>query len=395
MSSRFPLPLLLAGLVAIAACKDSTEPGTDDGPTAATVSGVVKAAVTKLPIAGATVTIGGQHTETGANGQFELTGVATGALTIRCEHPRYQTQQASLTVPAGGITRDFELAVQEIYEFGSNAIYVPADVGTVRAVIIALGGPTATGFVTGGPLTPKVLDPIVEQSQQTLGSLLRTLARSRHVALLGSSTTSMSNNASSDQRLLAALDSAATLSGHPELASAPVVMLGMSGGGPEASGLAARNPARTVGVFVRVPDALSLLTAPEALAVPAFVLQAGDDVAATNAATRQVFVTNRKNGGRWALIAEPGRQHFGSSPIGNTMTLDWITAVLDLRLPAAAGGELLSLAQSSGWLGSQASLEIASWDDYVGDRTAASWLPTEATAREWQALGTPSGSSTE
>jgi hypothetical protein len=44
--------------------------------------------------------------------------------------------------------------------------------------------------------------------------------------------------------------------------------------------------------------------------------------------------------------------------------------------------------ETSGWLGDQTTLDIAAWADYSGDRTAASWLPSESAARSWKTVGT-------
>jgi hypothetical protein len=200
----------------------------------------------------------------------------------------------------------------------------------------------------------------------------------------------MPNSAASDAALFGALSTAAQLSGHPELANAPVLVFGISGGAPEAAGLAARNPARTIGLVARVPASLVTLTDPPALQVPTFVTLAENDVVVSNAALQLTFTDNRNRGGLWGLVVEQGRQHYGSSARNNAAVIEWMTAVLALRLPATAGAPLVALAETTGWLANQTTFEIAPWDAYTGTRTSASWLPNASLASAWRALATGS-----
>jgi hypothetical protein len=105
------------------------------------------------------------------------------------------------------------------------------------------------------------------------------------------------------------------------------------------------------------------LTTTDALAVPTFVMLAELDNATRNAAVEEVFAGNRSRGGLWSLAVEPDARHEQASARGNSA--------------------------ATGWLSNQASLSIAAWADYTGDRAAASWLLNEAAAGSWQVLGTP------
>jgi hypothetical protein len=251
-----------------------------------------------------------------------------------------------------------------------------------------LGGPVASGFVTGERIAPDD-NPDLEVSLQALGASLRALARSAHVALLGSSTTGMENSATSDNALFLALSTAAGVSGQAEIAAAPVLMFGLSSGAREAAGLVSRHPERAIGLLERVPVDVTALTAPAALAVPTFVMQAELDQVVSNTTVRTTFSGNRSGGGLWALAVEPGVGHHVATSRGNTAAISWITTALTLRLPATPGDPLIALAQPGGWLGDQTTLEIAPWADYLGDRAAASWLLSESAATSWKDLGTP------
>jgi Carboxypeptidase regulatory-like domain len=374
-------------LLLLAACGDSSGP--DGGGAGATVSGTVRAASSLAALADATVSVGARQATSDANGRFELTEVPIGAATIRAERPGYFPAEEAVTITAGANSHDFALTPQEIYVSGSNAAYVPAGVGPVRGAIVVLGGPVTSGFVTGERIAP-ANNPDLEVSLQALGASLRALARSKHMALLGSSITGMGNSATSDNALFAALGIAAQLSRRAEIAEAPVLMFGLSAGGPEAAGLVSRHPDRAIGLLERVPVGVTALTAPAALAVPTFVMQAQLDVVVDNAAVRTTFSGNRALGGLWALAVEPGVGHSEASGRGNAAVISWISEALAFRLPATSGDPLIGLAQSSGWLGNQATFEIAAWADYPDDRTAASWLLSQPAAVSWKELGNPS-----
>lgn len=376
-------------LLLLAACGDSSGPVGGGGD--ATLSGTVRAAGSAAALADATVSVGARLATSDANGRFELTGVPIGAATVRAARPGYLPAEAAVTVTAGANSHDFTLTPQEIYVFGTNAVYVPSGAGPMRGAIMVLGGPVASGFVTGERIAP-ANNPDLEVSLQALGASLRALARSAHVALLGSSTTGMENSATSDDALFLALSTAAGASGQAEMAAAPVLMFGLSSGAREAAGLVSRHPERAIGLLARVPVDVTALTAPAALAVPTFVMQAQLDQVVSNTMVRTTFTGNRSQGGLWALAVEPGVGHNVATSRGNTAAISWITTALTLRLPATPGDPLIALAQPAGWLGDQTTLEIAPWADYLGDRAAASWLLSESAAMSWQSLGTPADS---
>ena len=310
-----------------------------------------------------------------------------GAATVHAARAGYQAVDAELNITAGTNTHDFTLSVQELYQSGAFDIYVPADVGPLRGVIVSLGGGvTTSGFVTGGNLEG---NGELERSLQALGGDLRALARSAHVALFGTRTRNMQNSAESDSDILAALASFATLSGHAELSGAPFLTFGLDAGSLESAGLALRHPDRAIGVLMRVPTDVPALSAPEALAIPMFVMLAEIDEPAVNSAVQSTFLENRARGGLWSLAIEPGVAHAVATDRGNAANIGWIATALALRLPAIPGNPLIALAEPTGWLGNQSTRDIAPWADYQGDRAAASWLLSQSAALTWKDLGSP------
>jgi pimeloyl-ACP methyl ester carboxylesterase len=382
------LRYILAGgatsaLLLLVACGSST--GTDgNGGGTATLSGTVREAQSGATIADAKVTAGSRTATSDATGQFQLTGLATGAANVQVKRPGYELAEASVTIAAGANSHDFTMSPQEVYVLGATAVFVPAGVGPMRGTIIALGGPLTNGFVTGGQIETGNA-PLAEALLQALGASLRELARTQRVALLGNAGTPP-NSAGSDNDFFASLGSAALLSGHAEITNAPVLILGLGEGGTEASGLAARHPERAVGLLAWLPPGVASLTSSAALAVPTFVMQAALDGSVDNAGVRTTFAANRSQGGLWALAVEPNVSHQPTAT-GNATVITWMGEVIDRRLPATAGQPLVTLDEASGWLGNQTTLEIAPWADYQGSRTMASWFLSQSHANAWKSFG--------
>jgi dienelactone hydrolase len=376
-----PVLGILATAILMAACDSSpTEP-----PRLASVAGLVTSTATGQPVAGAQVSIGSITDITGADGRFELKDVQPGRWKISCTAPGFVRVVVDITVPDGGVDTKLELTPRkEVFESGDFAIYVPRLGRRVVAVILALGGPDTRAFATKGSFGAPV--PEVEAALQALGQDLRTLADTSGLAIIGTSVAAMANSPESDQFLLAAMDSLAKASGQPDLLYASILMYGISGGAPEASGFTARNPTRVAGLFLKVPAAVSALTSGKALQVPTMVVMAERDTFVNNAATTAAYEANRKIGALWALALEPAVPHHSLSPAQRKITLSWMRDVFALRLMYDWGPGLYPVDETAGWLGNNASGAAYSWKSYPGDRTAASWLPSDTVAKDWVAL---------
>jgi len=362
-------------------------PGCDgDDPIAPvpTVSGTVTVSATGDPVSGARVSIGDLTVATGSDGRFELSGLSAGPATLRSVATGFEDFETEITVGGGRTTRDVPLTRIELFEFEEFAIHIPASVSKVRTVVVALGGPDTRGFAAGTLFGAPV--PQVEASLQALGQEFRNLAASHGLAIFGTSLAAMANGAASDELLLDAIEEASGLSGRDEIASAPVLVYGMSGGAAQGSGFTARNPGRVVGLFLKVPAGIESLTVGDVLGVPTYMVQAELDAFVDNAALRATFAANRRSGGLWALALEPGAPHHSLNPVQRELTIEWMATILDLRLDASAPQPLLPIVESSGWLGDMNARSVVPWADYAGDPRSASWLPSQATAEQWTAF---------
>jgi hypothetical protein len=349
-----------------------------------TITGKVTSAITSKPVVGAEVTIGDVVVRTRANGTFELFGVTPGPTTLRVAAAGFELFETGITLTAGTVTRDVGLTRIEVFELGDFALYIPETADVTRGVIITLGGPNTKGFASGEPMGAPI--PAVEASLQALGQAIRTLASTSDLAVLGTSRAGLANGPDSDQLLRDALTLGASESGRPELSSVPVILYATSGGTAQASGFTVRNPQRVAAMFLKVPAGVASVTSDAASQVPTYIVQAELDAFVNNAANAAIFEGNRAAGALWALAMEPDVPHHSLSQAQRELTISWLTTILELRLPASGSTGLGEIDESSGWLGNRVTGDATAWANYTGDRASASWLPSQATAEEWESF---------
>jgi dienelactone hydrolase len=266
-------------------------------------------------------------------------------------------------------------------QFGDFGLHVPANVNHVRGILVAFGGPDTRGFATG---TPFGAPPAVEAALQELGAMFRDLAAERGLAILGSGRrgpTAYPNEPASDQLLLDGIAQAATLTGRPDLLDAPILLYGMSGGGPQATGFTQRNPERVAALFLKVPESAGPLTG-HALHVPAYMVLAELDAFVDNTMLSATFEAHRAAGAPWAMALEPGVPHHSLSPAQRELTVDWMRAIL----PLGTAGPFRQSSPRVGWLGDPATGQIAPARTFAADRNTASWFPTRPLAAQWAAF---------
>jgi hypothetical protein len=247
-----------------------------------------------------------------------------------------------------------------------------------------LGGPDTRALVTDGSFGTPIAE--LEDSLHLLGEALRTLAASHGLAMLGTSRqlmTELRDQPRTDELIFEALGEAARISGRTELTHAAIFVYGISGGTPQAIGFTARNPERVGALLLKVPAPPQRLNSADALAVPTYLILAENEVIGDNKAVIAVFEANRGAGGLWAVAIEPGVPHHSLTPGHRSLTVNWLGAIVELRLGASALAPLRRVPESAGWLG-HPEFGVSDWAGYVGDRRAANWFPSRATAEEWR-----------
>ena len=103
---------ILSTILLLAACENGSDP-IAPAPSLPSVAGTVTSSATGDPVAGAEVSIGAATATTGADGRFELTGLAAGPATLRCAASGFQDFETNITVPSGGLDRDIALMPEE------------------------------------------------------------------------------------------------------------------------------------------------------------------------------------------------------------------------------------------------------------------------------------------
>jgi hypothetical protein len=218
------------------------------------------------------------------------------------------------------------------------------------------------------------------------------------------------------KEMLAALESIAKTSGHPELALASLIPTGLSWGGRCAMAIALSVPERTLGFFP-LHCTLTLKEVSESAHKAAFFKVPGlcetvefeqyyDKKRPPFEATDTGLAVRACNafGALQASYIFPGSKH--TDVKNHEFIRQWITCITNKRLTSPLtfdrAPELKSMPRASGWIGTYdyehnwdaekkfehfklKSVTIAPFAEFKGDSATANWLPDEATAKAWKA----------
>jgi len=191
----------------------------------------------------------------------------------------------------------------------------------------------------------------------------------------------------SGQALLDALTSLARKSSHAEIASAPLLLWGMSAGGEFNYELTAWKPDRVAAFVVNKGNVYYTALAPLAARhVPGVLFTGENDLAFRVDAISGLFAINRRAGALWSYAQEPGVGHEVAH--SREFAAVFFDEMLSARLPAGGiGGGLRELDEKSGFYGDGKARTVQP----VGDskpptQYPVSWLPTARTARAWEAV---------
>lgn len=274
----------------------------------------------------------------------------------------------------------------QLFTSGNAVAFLPTGIAQYKAAIVFLPGlrDPATGLpldsrglVSGTPTggcsiwcSPAEIAEVRSRALQLAGG---------SVALIG--TTTLEDNPASYDALLQALANFGTQSQHPELASIPILFVGHSMGGCTAYGFSRMHGARVAGFFTMKGGCHS--PAPAAAGVPGHFLIGNVDEQYRRTNITAAFEAGRADGAPWAVSIDP----FQHGPIVDfDLLFDWIDAVLAARLPLAPGAPLRAITVTDGWLGDRSNGTISPYACFTSTRSSASWLPSQATALDWQRM---------
>jgi hypothetical protein len=196
----------------------------------------------------------------------------------------------------------------------------------------------------------------------------------------------------SGDAFLTAMSNFARESGHPELATAPFLLWGMSAGGEFNYEMTLWKPERVVAFVVNKGGIYwHALGSPAARAVPGILFVGGQDLDSRIGTIFGLFALNRRGGALWGFSAEPCAGHI----VGKSQALAMLLYedMLAARLTGADTNpdgtpKLNALTESSGLIGNITDFTYTAAGERANTNLTTSWLPNERIARGWQAIAT-------
>ena len=264
------------------------------------------------------------------------------------------------------------------YDKAEFRLWYPKNVASLRAIVVLVPGSNGDGRA------------------QVEDTVWQAFATKHRLALVGCRFTDKQHDQSfieqyvnvsqgSGQALLDAIGRFASRAQHPELATAPFLMWGMSAGGQFNYEFTAWKPERVAAFVVNKGGIYySALVSRAAREVPGILFVGGKDLEFRTNTIVGLFAVNRRGGALWALAEEPSAAHI----VGRSrdVALAFYEDVLPLRL-GGSNGPLKPMASMSGFIGDLKAKTFQPASD-VAPSVPTAWLPTERVAKAWQAMVT-------
>lgn len=245
---------------------------------------------------------------------------------------------AGLAVAARAATFDAEIPHHrgDYYDKAAFILWLPENAAPVKGIAVVLDGINVDGRHLAGRVQ------------------WQTFARDHSLALVACyfKTDDLSLSSSyceaehgGGQALLSALEALGKSSNHPELSTAPIVIMGFSAGGQFSYSFACFSPTRVIAFCSNKGGIYTTPVTAAAREIP------GLFIAGANDTTRRPVIAgfyneNRKRGARWCMAIEPNRGHETAN--ANDLVLPFFEAVLrDHNRPIAErAGVVLDLSNS-------------------------------------------------
>ena len=267
------------------------------------------------------------------------------------------------------------------YDKAEFRLWYPAELRTIRAILVLVPGSNGDG-------RSAVEDPVWQ-----------AFATRHHLALVGCRLTDTPHEQNfiehyvnvsqgSGQAFLDALSALASRAQHPELASAPLLLWGMSAGGQFNYEFVAWKPERVIAFVVNKGGIYySALLSQAARNVPGLLFVGGKDLEFRTNTIVGLFAVNRRAGALWALAEEPAAGHI----VGRSrdMALMFYEDVLPMRLGEETDGAsatLRAMDEKAAFLGDFKAKTAAPIGASGTPNYPTAWLPTARLARAWEAM---------
>jgi poly(3-hydroxybutyrate) depolymerase len=282
----------------------------------------------------------------------------------------------ALASPALAATFDEAAAPGANYDKAEFRLWLPDTPGPVRALVLLVPGSNGDG-------RGQVDDPFWQ-----------AFATERRLALVGCRFTDKAHDQmfleeyvdvsrGSGQALLDALGALAARSGHPEIATSPMLLWGMSAGGEFNYEFTAWKPERVIAFVVNKGNVYYTALAPAAARqVPGILFTGETDLAFRINAVNGLFAINRRAGALWAYAMEPGVGHAVAH------SREYAVVLFDEMLKARLSdeGRLRPLDPKAGVYGDATANTVQPASEDPPRNYPVSWLPSPRVARAWQAV---------
>jgi poly(3-hydroxybutyrate) depolymerase len=281
---------------------------------------------------------------------------------------------------AAPATFDHTVPPGQNYDKAEFRLWVPPAVARVRAVLVLVPGSNGDGR----PMAEDAFWQAFATKHQLAIVACRFTDKPHEQAFL-EDYVKVSDG--SGQALLDAVTGLAAASKHPEIASAPFLMWGMSAGGQVDYEFAAWKPERVLAFVVNKGGVYYSALLPRAARnVPALLFVGDKDLAFRVNTIAGLFAVNRRAGALWAYVVEPDTAH----AVGRSRDLSamFFEDILAIRL---TDGGVKGVPEKTGFIGDLKAATFQPIASIPAPTVPTSWLPTERLARAWQAVvnGTP------
>jgi poly(3-hydroxybutyrate) depolymerase len=284
---------------------------------------------------------------------------------------------ADAQTPAGAVFEE-SVAPGRNYDKAEFKLWLPNDLASVQAIALLVPGSNGDG------------------RGQVDDAVWQSFAAHHNLALIGVRLTDKPHDQGfieeyvnvsqgSGQALLDAVNAFAARSKHPELATAPFLLWGMSAGGEFNYEFACWKPERVVAFVVNKGNIYyTALASKAARGVPAILFTGGKDLEFRTNTITGLFAVNRRAGALWALAEEPSAAHV----VGRSRDVALVLFEDALALRLGGGSVLKPMIEKSGFLGDIKAKTFEPIGEAPAPNHPTAWLPTARVAERWQWLVT-------
>lgn len=280
--------------------------------------------------------------------------------------------------PPAGIVLEETVPPGRNYDKAEFRLWLPAGVDAVQAIAVLVPGSNGDGR---GQVDDPVWQDFAVRHQLALAGV--RLTDKPHDQGFIEEYVNVSQG--SGQAFLDAMTAFAARARHPELATAPFLLWGMSAGGEFNYEFVCWKPERVVAFVVNKGNIYYTALAPKAArSVPGILFTGGKDLEFRTSTITGLFALNRRGGALWALAEEPSAAHV----VGRSRDVALALFEDALALRVGDGPALKAIGEKSGFIGDiKAKTFQALGEDKVPNYPTA-WLPTARVAERWQWLVT-------